>query len=83
MKLIKLGLRVWITLASIISFLMGWVMLAHSPKPVQTGSTQTTTSLSPLQPLDFGSGDDDSQNIPMFQSVNRPGLIPRFRTSGS
>lgn len=86
MKLLKLGLRFWITVTSIISFLMGWAMLAHSPKPVQTSSTQATQllpTLSPLQPLNFNGGDDDSQSSPLFQTFNSPSVMPRFRTSGS
>jgi len=33
MKLIKVGLRIWIALGSIVSFLGGWALLAHAPKP--------------------------------------------------
>ncbi len=33
MKPIKLGLRVWIAITAVVSFLTGWAMLAHSGKP--------------------------------------------------
>jgi len=33
MKLVKVGLRIWIALGSIVGFLGGWVLLAHAPKP--------------------------------------------------
>lgn len=35
MKLWKSIIRVWFTLASLASFLVGWVVLAHAPKPNQ------------------------------------------------
>jgi len=35
MKLWKNIIRVWFTLASLASFLVGWVVLAHAPKPNQ------------------------------------------------
>lgn len=33
MKKFKIGLRIWILITSVISFLAGWVMLAHAGKP--------------------------------------------------
>jgi hypothetical protein len=43
MKNIKIGLRIWILLTSVISFLTGWVMLAHAGKPASLFlQTQTT-----------------------------------------
>ncbi|MFN8380376.1 MAG: hypothetical protein U0V02_00460 [Anaerolineales bacterium] len=35
MKIWKTIIRVWFTLASIATFLTGWVVLAHAPKPNQ------------------------------------------------
>lgn len=35
MKLWKNIIRVWFTLTSLASFLVGWVVLAHAPKPNQ------------------------------------------------
>ena len=35
MKLWKKLIRIWFTLASLTSFLVGWVVLAHAPKPNQ------------------------------------------------
>lgn len=63
MKLLKLGLRLWIGTASVLSFLAGWVILAHSPKPVEQGSPSRSgaavaaplPTLVPLAPLDFAS----------------------------
>src|SRR5664280_2596915 len=45
MKIFRKLLRYWIGIASVLSFLGGWVILAHSPKPVQLQST------SPVQPI--------------------------------
>jgi hypothetical protein len=35
MKFWKSLIRVWFTLASLASFLVGWAVLAHAPKPNQ------------------------------------------------
>ena len=35
MKFWKKLIRVWFTIASLSSFLIGWAVLAHSPKPNQ------------------------------------------------
>lgn len=35
MKFWKNIIRIWFTLASLASFLTGWVVLAHAPKPNQ------------------------------------------------
>jgi hypothetical protein len=35
MKFWKSLIRVWFTLASLASFLIGWTILAHAPKPNQ------------------------------------------------
>ena len=90
MKLLKIGLRVWLTIASVLSFIGGWILLVHAPKPSQGTSlygatTKTRPTLEPLPPLpSFGGGDDDSQNQlfnvqPNFQARSRPA----FRTGGS
>ena len=34
MKPLKLALRIWFTITSVLSFLVGWALLSHSPKPV-------------------------------------------------
>src|SRR5689334_21659322 len=92
MKLLKLGIRFWITLTSVFSFLTGWVMLAHAPKPNRANSPSNSTSISiptlqPLQPLSgFGSDDNNSQNQQPFFSVQpsvRSQFRQSFRTGGS
>ena len=50
MKLWKSLIRVWFTLASIASFLVGWVVLAHAPKPNQFNASNVP-SLPRLDPV--------------------------------
>ena len=88
MKFLKLGIRFWITLTSVISFLTGWIMLAHAPKPAQSNSSATTvaTPLPTLEPLNsFETDQDTSQNQSFFsvQPSPRSQFRPSFRTGGS
>jgi hypothetical protein len=39
MKPLKLGLRLWIAFTTVMSFLMGWALLAHSAKPAPLTTT--------------------------------------------
>jgi hypothetical protein len=90
MKILKFGIRAWITIASVASFVMGWVMLVHAPKPYQAPqqlATTTSQTLDPLPPLsDFGQGENNFQNQPLFsvqQQRPRMGFNSFFRTGGS
>ena len=64
MKPLKLALRIWFTITSVLSFLVGWALLSHAPKPVSifslfsspapsssSSSNADTTSLNPLPTL--------------------------------
>ena len=84
MKLFRKVLRYWIAFASLLSFLGGWVILAHSPKPVQPAAVQSIT-LPAIQTFDGninsnepGFFSDNSQTIPQFGSG-----LPTLRTRGS
>jgi hypothetical protein len=89
MKLLRLGLRFWITVTSIFSFLAGWILLAHATKPV--ASTNTTSPvvapLPTLQPLQSLSNNDDNvqnqQPVFGFQQQNQFRRRPSFSTGGS
>ncbi|MBI3738605.1 MAG: hypothetical protein HY258_06135 [Chloroflexi bacterium] len=88
MKLLKFGLRFWIALTSVFSFMVGWVMIAHSPKPVQSSSASSSISalptLTPLQPLNFNSNSNNSQSSPFIvQSPSNIAQAPIFKTGGS
>jgi hypothetical protein len=48
MKFWKSLIRVWFTLASLASFLVGWATLAHAPKPNQFNPSD----VSPMPRLD-------------------------------
>ncbi|MEP7134281.1 MAG: hypothetical protein ABI904_05060 [Chloroflexota bacterium] len=89
MKLLKLGIRFWITLTSLLSFASGWIMLAHAPKPSQAEySSASVTTLEPLPPLsDFNAGGNNFQNQPSFDIQSQPrarlGFNSFFSTGGS
>lgn len=89
MKLWKGLIRVWLTLVSLISFLVGWVILAHAPKPNQfkASNVQAAPRLDPVPSLDqvINSQQSQSQNffniqIQPQQPVQR---MPLLRSGGS
>ena len=94
MKLFRFALNIWITLASLGSFFIGWVALAHSAKPVQPTTSQQAPAISapaiptlaPLQDLQTGSNGNNFQNfqvqIPQ-QNFNTAPQQPLFQTGGS
>ena len=51
MQIMKMALRFWIALTSVFTFLLGWAMLAHAPKPVQAKSLPASPSAVFLAPL--------------------------------
>jgi hypothetical protein len=92
MKILKFGLRLWITIASLFSFITGWILLGHSPKPSPSSSSPQSVAtplptLAPLQPLNSSDGgsfqnqqfffDNQSQPQPSFRAR------PFFSTGGS
>jgi hypothetical protein len=91
MKLLKVGLRFWITLASVFSFIGGWIMLVHAPKPDQSTSlnqalASAPPTLEPLPPMgSLPSGNDTLQNQSLFtfQPPLRSQSRSTFRTGGS
>lgn len=93
MKLLKSALRFWITTASVISFVGGWIILAHAPKPAQLKSSTVNNNptqlptLEPLPPLSsgFNTGENNFQNPPLFsiQPQTRARVNPFFATGGS
>lgn len=92
MKIFRFAMNTWITAASILSFLLGWVALAHAPKPVQNIQTPAASSpaiptLVPLQSLQFGGDQGNTfQNFQVQIPVQVPNnnvSMPAFRTGGS
>jgi hypothetical protein len=90
MKPFRKILRFWIAIASVLSFLGGWVILAHSPKPVQPQSLsiQPSAALPALPPIQAYGGNVNN-NGPSFFSNNSQAApqtslgMPTFRTRGS
>jgi hypothetical protein len=94
MKLTKLGLRLWIGVSTVIGFLVGWMMLAHSGKPAPAGvfaaqpatdgqgnaisSQSTVASLPPIPSLSDLTGGAQAQ----VQSVQPQPLPVLPRISG-
>ena len=68
MKLYRKALRIWITISSLISFLIGWVFLAHIPESGLSASTSAASTANVL-------------NLPAIPSVN--GLANTNSNAGS
>ncbi len=93
MKIFRKALRYWIAIASVLSFLGGWVILAHSPKPVQPQpATVLPAALPSLPPIQAYGGTTTSNGITFFSNpapANPPvnpqpsPLTPVLRTRGS
>ncbi|MCX6080704.1 MAG: hypothetical protein NTW32_14325 [Chloroflexi bacterium] len=84
MKNFKNFLHIIIAFASLLGFLGGWATLAHSPKPVQSGTAQLEP-LAPLAPIDMNPGSvAANNNSTIFVSPNRRARSRSlFMTGGS
>ena len=49
--LLRMVLRIWIGTASLFSFLIGWVMLAHSLKPVSGSASASSAQAAQAAPI--------------------------------
>jgi hypothetical protein len=87
MKIIKTLLHYWFAFISILSFLIGWGMLAHSLKPIQPTQNSTASSLSlpALPPIQaFGTGNGSGNGLVLSAPSNQSSTFrPRLRTGGS
>lgn len=93
----KIALRFWIALTSVLSFFVGWAMLAHSPKPVQAKTLSTSSStvvvkplptLAPLPSFDpSGNPSGNSFQMPQLNIQQPPAQVfsqaPIFSSGGS
>ena len=81
MKIIKIAMRVWLTITSLALFAASWIALAHAPKPVQFTSANLPAmpALPPVPSL------QQAINQPEFSEgltiTQRP--VARLRTRGS
>ena len=88
MKLFRKLLRYWMAIASVLSFLLGWVILAHSPKPVPTVTVQPAV-LPNLPPIQAYSSTGNNNNGLGFFSNTAPANtqpsqgMPLLTTRGS
>jgi hypothetical protein len=93
MKIFRKLLRYWIAIASVLSFLSGWVILAHSPKPVQPQPvTIQPAALPNLPPIQAYGGTTTNNGVTFFSNpapANPPANpqpsagMPLLRTRGS
>jgi hypothetical protein len=90
MKIFKKVLRYWIAIASVLSFLGGWVILAHSPKPVQSQPASVqSVALPNLPPIQAYGSNVNNNGLNFFsnnnsQSSPQPSTsVPMLRTRGS
>ena len=87
MKIWKSLIRVWLALISLISFLVGWVVLAHAPKPNQfnPANVPAMPKLNPVPSLDQVMNSDQSQNQNFFNVQSAPPMQsqPLLRSGGS
>ncbi len=92
MKAFKSFLHVLIASVSVVSFLGGWIALAHSKKPVQSYTSQSIVALPTLAPIPAlgslsvsnsnSSGQGNGLGI-LMSSNNNFMNRPLFRTGGS
>jgi hypothetical protein len=64
MKPVKITLRIWIAVTSILSFLGGWALLSHSGKPVSIFASSTDTNAT-------GSGVSVNTTLPPIPSLDQ------------
>jgi hypothetical protein len=84
MKIIKKALHYWFAVVSVLSFLAGWGMLAHSLKPIQPVSLNNSTllNLPPIQAYTPNSQNGGGSNFPVSNMQSNAGF-PRLRSGGS
>ncbi len=89
MKIIKKGLRVWLTIASVFTFLGGWIILSHSNKPAplqisQPAITAPSSNNNTFSQFSSNSNSGISSFNSLFSSQNNfQSFSPRIRTGGS
>jgi hypothetical protein len=85
MKIVKKGMRVWFTIASVFSFLAGWVLFSHSAKPAPLQSSQPAVAAPAASNSIIRSINNNSPSIGFPFSVQSQSSFssPRLRTGGS
>ncbi len=93
---LRLGLRIWIAVTSILSFLFGWMLFSHAGKPApliaaqpsiaQPAQNYQAQNLPPVPSIDDltrGNGSSALQPLPSLPQTTSPNFFPRFRSRGS
>ncbi len=92
MKPMKIFLRYWFAITSVLSFVAGWIILAHSPKPVQPTTNTNTNSLAPIptvapiQTFGVPNSNNSGNGFGLFTSPQNNSQsfgFPTIRTGGS
>ena len=92
MKITKKFTHYWFVIVSVLSFLAGWGMLAHSLKPVTASQTTTVNNvalptLAPIQAFGTGgvttSGTGTGLNLIVPSNNQSNAGFPLLRTGGS
>jgi hypothetical protein len=90
MKIVKKSLRVWMTIASVFTFLGGWVILSHSnkPAPLQIGQPAISSPATNLPSTgnsnsQFSQKSSSSGFLPFTSQLQSRSFSPRMRTGGS
>ncbi len=91
LKPYKNFLRIWFAITSVLSFAGGWIILAHSPKPINptTTSSNANNQAAPMPTLPpiqtFGTSNPPSSNgFGLFSPPQQSqGFGFRMRTGGS
>jgi hypothetical protein len=84
MKILKKGMRLWITIASLFSFVIGWVLFSHSNKPAPLPLNQPAI-IAPVSNQLIQSYNYNTQSnwFPFSGLSQSPYSQPRLRTGGS
>ncbi len=95
-QFVKFGIRIWIAITSILSFLFGWMLFTHSGKPAplqilqpaiaQPSQGSQVTNLPPVPSIDSlmnGNGSGSLQPLPSLPQSTSPNFFPRLRSRGS
>jgi hypothetical protein len=84
MKPFKFGLRIWITVSSVLIFLTSWAIFGHSPKPISLQAYVTPLpTLEPLPPMPGSVTTPKKSGFSFFSLFNRPTTRTMFVTGGS
>ncbi|HVN55198.1 MAG TPA: hypothetical protein VMT46_12770 [Anaerolineaceae bacterium] len=95
MKPFKIGLRIWIALTSLVSFVAGWALLSHAnkpaplltsntggadPLPLGSASARTPVTLPPIPSLDSLVGNQSASSSSSAPSIQP---LPSLPSTGS